>query len=154
MRSWDVLERYRVPANAIHLKSDRGEVVFWAPVPAVFLLIARGHGDVVLGDLMVRELQPLFEGKRDVNSFLDGLAFTGYDTGFRTRLADLARRQVEAGQLKRIHLLTRSKLVAMGAAVVNLVIGRIEVFSDVAVFENLLTKLGGGGALSRTRAAV
>ena len=150
-----MLERYKVPADATRLKSDRGEIVLWAPVSGVFLQIARGHGDVTLGELMVRELERAFEGKRDICSFFDGLAFTGYDTGFRTRLADVSRRQVEAGQLKRVNLLTHSKLVAMGAAVVNLAIGsKIDVFSDVAVFESVLVRVGGGGALSRPRAAV
>jgi hypothetical protein len=137
------------------LKSDRGEIVFWAPVPTVLLHVVRGHGDVALGEIMVRELRRVFEGKRDILSFFDGLAFTGYDTGFRTRLSDLFRQQVDAGQLKRINLLTRSKLVAMGAAVVNLAIGsKIDVFSDIAVFENLLTGVGAAGSLSRTRAVV
>jgi hypothetical protein len=50
------------------------------------------------------------------------------------------------------HLLTRSKLVAMGAAVVNLALpSKIDVCSNPGVFDRKLVELGGAAALKRER---
>jgi hypothetical protein len=114
----------------------------------VCIHVARGHGDLALAELMIRETDRLFEGKRDSVLFFDGLEFTGYESQFRARLAESARRSVDSGQLKLANLLTRSKIVAMGAAVVNLAIGsRIQVFSDIAAYERVIVKAGASSAL-------
>ncbi len=115
-----MLERYKVPANAARVKSGRGEIVAWAVTPTLVVQVARGHGDARLAEGFLKEQDALLAGRRGVTVFFDGLAFTGYDSGFRTPLSASARALVDSGQLKRILLLTRSKLVAMGAAVVNL----------------------------------
>jgi hypothetical protein len=127
--------------------------VAWAVTPTVVIQVASGHGDAPLGEAFLKEQAALLAGRTGVTVFFDGLAFTGYDSGFRTPLSASARTHVDSGQLKGILLLTRSKLVAMGAAVVNLALGsKIEVFGDVKVFDRRLVDFGGGAALDRTRA--
>jgi hypothetical protein len=148
-----VLQRYKVPANAARVKSGRGEIVAWAVTPTLVVQVATGHGDALLAEGFLKEQAALLAGRRGVTVFFDGLAFTGYDSGFRTPLSASARTLVDSGQLKGILLLTQSKLVAMGAAVVNLVLGsKIEVFADPKVFDRRLVDFGGGAALDRARA--
>jgi hypothetical protein len=144
-----MLERYKVPANALRIQSNRGEAVLWAVAPEIVMQVAIGHGDAALAEPFVKALERLFAGRRNVTCFFDGLEFTGYDSAFRATLSTFAQGQVESGQLKKLHLLTRSKLVAMGAAVVNLVVqSKIDVCANVTVFDRKLIDLGGRAALS------
>jgi hypothetical protein len=149
-----VLDRYKIPPQAVRLTSSRGEVVIWVAAPTVCLQIVSGHGDAKLAEQLVKEQDRILSGRRDVVSFVDALAVTGYESGFRPPLAAQSRRQIESGQLKQINMLTRSKLVAMGAAVVNLAIGsKIEVFSDTKAFDERLVAAGGASVFARSRAA-
>jgi hypothetical protein len=94
------------------------------------------------------------EGRHGVTSFFDAVGFTGYDTGFRVTLSESGKLQIRSGQLRASCLLTRSKIVAMGAAVANLVLdSKIQVFSDPEAFDRQLEHLGGGAAL-RPRSAL
>jgi hypothetical protein len=144
-----VIERYNVPPNVQRFKSRRGEILLWSVTPTVIMQVASGHGDAALADPFVKAQERLLAGRQGVVSFFDGLAFSGYDTNFRTPLAKFAQVAVKSGQLKGVNLLTRSKLVAMGAAVVNLTVGsKIDVYSDVEAFDRRLVDCGGGAALS------
>jgi hypothetical protein len=144
-----VIERYNVPPGVQRLKSDRGEILLWSVTPTVVMQVANGHGDAALAEAFVKAQERLFVGRQGVVSFVDGLAFTGYDSSFRTQLATFTQTATGSGQLKVVNLLTRSKLVAMGPAVVNLAIGsKIEVFADPEVFDRRLIALGGGAAFS------
>jgi hypothetical protein len=146
-------ERYRVPEAAARLKSPRGDVVMWAPTQSVLVSVVRGHGDEPLAELIIKEQERLLSGRRDAVSFFDALDFHGYDPVFRTSMAAFARRARSAGQLRSIQALTRSKLVAMGIAVVNLAIGQlIHVMAEPKAFEDALVREGAGAALSRARA--
>jgi hypothetical protein len=148
------LDRYRIPAHAVRRTSSRGEVVIWAAAPTVCVQIVTGHGDAELAEQLVKEQDRILSGRRDVVSFVDAVALTGYESSFRTPLAAQAKRQIESGQLKLVKMLTHSKLVAMGAAVVNLAIGsKIEVFSNIKVFDEVLVAAGGASVFARVRAA-
>jgi hypothetical protein len=149
------MDRYKIPANAARVSSPRGEFVLWAPAPSVLMQVAVGHGDANLVEQLARENARLIEGRRDVHAFFDGLAFTGYDTAFRTVLVANAREHLKRGMLKGTTSLLRSKLVAMGAAVVNLALGtRFEIVADVRAFDERLIAAGAGAILKdRPRAA-
>jgi hypothetical protein len=154
VRTWGVLNRYKTPPQAVRLTSPRGEVVIWAPTPTVCIQIVSGYGDAKLAEQLVKEQDRILSGRRDVVSFIDALALAGYESSFRTPLAAQARRQIESGQLKLVNMLTRSKLVAMGAAVVNLAVGsKIEVFSDTKAFDERVVAAGGASVFVRSRAA-
>jgi hypothetical protein len=148
------MDRYRIPASAIRVTSKRCETVLWAPVPSVAIMIAVGHGDAEMAPPLAKEIDRLMAGRRDVLSFFDGAGFTGYDPDFRAVLGVQARRQLEQRQVKQVCVLTRSKIVAMGAAVVGLAIGsKHEVFSDVKAFDKRIVAAGAASALNPLRNA-
>jgi len=145
-----MLERYHVPANAIQMESPRGKTVQWLVTPQIVLQVGSGHGDVELARMMTAGLARAMNGKSKVVCFFDGLEFSGYDPDFRMEMASATRRLMGAGQFAMLHLLTRSKLVAMGVAVVNLAVNSsFQVYSTAETFDRALTKLGGGAALAK-----
>jgi hypothetical protein len=145
-----MLDRYKIPAGAARVASTRGEFVLWAPAPSVVMQIAVGHGGAEIVEQLMKENDRLMAGRRDVLAFFDGLAFTSYDSGFRTSLSGQARRQLDAGQIKAVTVLSRSKLVAMGSAVVNMALGsRFEIVANLRAFESRLVAAGVPSVLSR-----
>ena len=143
-----VLDRYIVPSSALRVTSSQGQVILWPVTSAITMAVAIGHGDAGLGEQLRDANEQLMEGRRGVTSFFDAVDFTGYESRFRTTLADLGKRQIKGGQLTASCLLTRSKIVSMGAAVANLVLdSRLRVFSDPCAFDRHLVTLGGGAAL-------
>jgi hypothetical protein len=150
-----MLDRYKIPSGAARVASTRGEFVLWSPAPAVVMQVAVGHGSAEIAEQLVRENDRLMAGRRDVLAFFDGLAFTGYDSELRTSLAAQARRQLDAGQIKAVTVLSRSKLVAMGSAVVNLALkSRFEIVANIGVFDDRLVAAGVGDVLNPARGAV
>jgi hypothetical protein len=114
--------------------------------------VAVGHGGADLADQLVRENDRLMGGRRDVVAFFDGLEFTSYDPEFRAALAAQARRQLAAGQIKTVTVLSRSKLVAMGSAVVNLALGsKFEIVASAKSFERRIVDAGVGAVLNPAR---
>jgi hypothetical protein len=146
--AFPVLDRYLVPASALRVTSSQGQVILWPVTHAITMAVAIGHGDAALGEQLRDANQQLMEGRHGVTSFFDAVAFTGYESRFRTTLADLGKRQIKSGQLAASCVLTRSKIVSMGAAVANLVLdSRLRVFADACAFDEHLVNLGGGAAL-------
>jgi hypothetical protein len=118
----------------------------------VVIQIVRGHGDAPLATMIGQEWERLFTARRDCIACVDGLDLVGYDPAFRVHLADQAKQHIDAGRLDTIHLLTRSKLVSMGAAVVNLALGsRIRVFSSTQLFDAEVERLGAGAVLMKSK---
>jgi hypothetical protein len=143
-----VLERYKVPASAAHMKSKRGEIVTWMPTPNICISVARGHGDRELGEQLRDGSASILQGRKGIHSFFDGLDFNGYDPAFRSVLNDSSKESEKSGQVASIWVLTRSKIVAMGSAVVSLMLdSKIQVVSSVETFEKQLIAVGGASAL-------
>jgi len=124
-------------ANGDSYTTERGTLVLRRPAPHVVLLIANGHGDkemavpiLALRDVIVREA-----GKIAV--FDDFEKATSYDSELRVKLTEWSRRNSEA--MTAHHILTTSKIVAMGVAVANLALGAtIKAHTKRPAFEEAL----------------
>ena len=128
-------------------------MALWTPTPSVLIWLVEGYGDVELAEPAARELTRATEGCRGMIVFFDGLSFTGYEPSFRAILGLAGRQAIQDGHVKEVCVLTRSKIVAMGAAVVAMTAeSKFDVFSNVKAFEKRMVRAGASIVLSGARA--
>ncbi|MEO8798346.1 MAG: hypothetical protein ABI551_10705 [Polyangiaceae bacterium] len=117
--------------------TDRGKLILRRPAPHVVVLIATGYGgkDLAAPILALRDMVVQQAGK--IALFDDFEKATGYDSELRVKLTDWSRRNAKA--MTSHHILTSSKLVAMGVAVANLALGAtIKAHTSRRAFEEAL----------------
>lgn len=103
------------------MTSERGTVTVTRPVPHVELLRAEGHapGEVVDSILELRDVIIRESGR--ILIFDDLEMMTGYDSAVRVRLTEWSR--LHKPKIGSFHILTRSRVAAMGVTVANLALG-------------------------------
>jgi hypothetical protein len=119
------------------VKTQRMELQFRAPAPGVLWVRASGHAsaDFVTSVVTLRNAAVKAWGRVTLFDDLDGL--TGYDPGVRAGLTEWVNQN--KGAVTAVHILVRSRVVAMGVGVANMVLrGVISAHSDRAVFDREL----------------
>ena len=143
MIKYDVL-----PSGARLLESEGTRAKLWLETPKVVCWIIEGNGSLVIVRRVVEELEALAPKEGDFVVFNDTDRMPSYDPGFRNVLTDWSGSKGD--RLRAIHILTRSKVVAMGAAVANLMLGgNVKMYADRVQFEAAFTAAGGAASQFR-----
>lgn len=93
----------------------------WLPRPHVIYVRQRGHLDEDVARAMARVCERAIAGGRRLSGFVDALDVGGYTPEHRRVMT--AWIQQALPHIDGMHVLTRSKLVAMGISVANLALG-------------------------------
>ena len=127
------------------LTTTKGSLEIWQPAPGVVFQRCKGHATVGFSETITQRLDVLLsKGIRPV-VFDDWEGLTSYDSGARIHLT--AWTAENASKLRGIHMLFRSKLVAMGVTVANLTLkGGMATYASRPEFESVLA-----AALARAR---
>jgi hypothetical protein len=131
-----------LPSGARLLESETTRAKIWLETPKIICWIIEGNGSLEVVKRVVQELEELAPKEGDFVVFNDTDRMPSYDPGFRNVLTDWSGSKGE--RLKAIHILTRSKVVAMGAAVANLMLGgNVKMYADRGGFEAAFIAAGG-----------
>jgi hypothetical protein len=139
-------------AGAVIHRGARGSFAAALVHNQVVLLSLHGHIDEELSDGVVAECDELVrQGGRF--AFFDTGTLAGYASRLRTGMTELVKRTG-----LEVHVLVRSKLVAMGVSIANLALGgTVQSYNDTRAFDAQLEKRHGAMArreLERLRKAV
>jgi hypothetical protein len=134
--------RYPVPGHGVVVKSGRGEAHVWRASAKVLMCAGYGHLSMDMVDEYSKAIERLTRGASNVLIFSDALDVTSYQPEFRVQITECLkanRRRFCAN-----HLLTRSRIVQLGASVVNLVLGHsmLRVHRTIESFEDALIAAG------------
>ncbi len=120
-------------------KGQAWDLVMTSPVPGVFLTRVSGHTDLDCALHLMRafdRIGAITMGSLDV--FHDWEAVTGYDSIVRQELVRWSEENEKSGE---VHVLVKSRLVAMGVSVANAALGgKLVIYSDRAKFEAARTE--------------
>jgi hypothetical protein len=142
------VNREESSSGLIHLSDVRGEAFLSFVAPNVLLCTIRRHVSELLGAAIVLEFDRMLAQCTRMHLFIDADEMTGYDTEFRSRSTEWGSRA--RPRLISNHVLVRSKIVAMGVTVANMIIrGNVEMHSNRADFEKSLIGVGGTAAMRR-----
>jgi len=130
------------PSGLRILRDPGAEVHLWRPTPTLLYWAYRGHGSPEMIRRLCAEMDVLVGATPRFHLFNDNERMTGYDVLSRTLMIEWMQRQGE--RLECTHLLTRSRLVAMGVTIARLVLGpRLKLYADRGSFERAFVELGG-----------
>lgn len=90
------------------------------PMPGVLITSCSGHLDMVLLEHILRFSTAVYAGQRPVRVFHDWWGLTGYDPEARSRYTTWSIPLMKDTAC--VHILTSSRVVAMGVTVANLVL--------------------------------
>ena len=102
-------------------KDDKCEMRVWVPVPGVAVFTGKGNVQEALFVSALPVLRAAFPPDVAGAFFCDGWEIDGYESKFRLRITELVQSLKPRGI--EVHVLMRSKIVAMGFSVANLVLG-------------------------------
>lgn len=115
----------------------RGELKMWLAGPTVMVFKYRGHTDGSFVDYLEGIVDDVFAGRNDLHFLVDCEEQVGFDARFRQRIVEWAKR-LEPRTLTYC-LLTRSRVVALGITLANLLVGgKTRVVSDRNAFASQL----------------
>jgi hypothetical protein len=139
-------------AGAVFYRGARGRFAISLVHGQVVLLSMQGHIDDDLSDKVVAECEAMWrQGGRF--GFFDTGMLAGYASRLRTGMTELVKRT----NLE-VHVLVRSKLVAMGVSIANMALGgTVHSYNDTRAFDAQIEKRHGPGArreLERLRSAI
>lgn len=116
------MESERLPQQGIGWRTARGRVGIWTPGPTLMVMSLVGHGEGRFAAPSVAALARLSKHDR-LSLFVDAEAMDSYDSPIRTELT--AAVFPDRARYDAVHVLVRSKMVAMGVTVANLALGGI-----------------------------
>lgn len=132
-------------------RTDRGWLRIRLAAPTVMVFEYHGHSDVSYAEFYERVIDDVFGDRDGLHFFIDCEAQTGFDRAFRKRIAECARKHEP--RTKTYFILVRSRVVALGVALVSLMVGgKTKVVSTRAEFEAQL-KAAIRRSLEETRSA-
>jgi|HubBroStandDraft_6_1064221.scaffolds.fasta_scaffold262090_2 hypothetical protein len=130
--SGSAFEVWQGPTGAIRYDWTRAGVI---------RVIIVGHGHASYATPSIKNYDTVLHFTGRISVLFDYWDMTGYDTEFRVKTSAWAAKHqslVDSG-----YMVTRSKLVAMGVSVVNLVIGgKIKAVSNRAEFDQEAKRVG------------
>lgn len=117
--------------------TERGEVRAAVRAPGVVVLEVIGHSDERTYPLMIAKVEQEIAAGRQVSWFGDYERMTSFDPGVRALLAKFTKDNRKHFAV--IGILLRSRLVALGVAVANVMVGGfIKVFTARRAYERAL----------------
>jgi hypothetical protein len=120
--------------EASTFETPRGRLTVASPAPGVLQTIATGHVDVAMADRIIAAGERVLAESKPLFGFHDWEGLTGYETECRKRLTEWGMRiRADVGA---VHVLVRSRLVAMGVSVASLALqGMIVPYTERPPFE-------------------
>ncbi|WP_437732638.1 hypothetical protein [Sorangium sp. So ce1335] len=118
-------------------ESDRGRVEVSYPTCHVIYYRLTGHIDA---PLLASLVKPTLQGVAlhgHIDEFLDCTGVTGYDSVVRVRLTEYLRAVRESASVTE-HVLVDARIVTLGAWLMKIAVGGIEIYRDRAAFEAAL----------------
>jgi hypothetical protein len=114
----------------------------WAETPTLLAWTCEGRGTPELARKVTVELERLSPVGKPFEVFNDTERMSGMEPGFRNLLTEWS--DSKKPHLRTIHILSVSKVVAMGAAVANMLLGgNVKMYSARAAFEAAFRASGG-----------
>jgi hypothetical protein len=114
------MEREVLP-DGVRIFDDRGSASIRRPRPHVEHLVARGFANVEAVGLILEQRERIVAECGKIALFDDLEGLVGYDSEVRVRLTDWSR--ANRPKIVAFHILTSSRIVAMGVTVANLALG-------------------------------
>jgi hypothetical protein len=102
-------------------ETARGRLALWVLEPGLLVFQLVSHGDKAFVEPIVEGLTRSLQHRPSVQIFVDAELMTTYDSELRTEVT--AALLVERRRIACLHIVVRSKLVAMGVSVANLALG-------------------------------
>ncbi|WP_437286778.1 hypothetical protein [Sorangium sp. So ce406] len=128
-----------LPVDVRH-ESDRGSVEVSYPGRHIIYYRLTGHIDAPLLVGLVKPTLQCVALHGHIDEFLDCTGVTGYDSVVRVRLVEYLRAVRESASVTE-HVLVGARIVAMGAWLMKLAVGGIEIYHERAVFEAALRRV-------------
>lgn len=117
--------------------TERGEVRAAVRAPGVVVLEVIGHSDHRTYPLMIAKVEEEIAAGREVSWFGDYERMTSFDPDVRAELAKFTK--THRKHFTVVGILLRSRLVALGVAVANVMVGGfIRVFTTRSAYERAL----------------
>jgi len=134
--------------KGLTLETGRGRLALWVVPPGFLVFQLVGHGEKsFIGPILSGFERALGHGAL-VQMFVDAELMSSYDTALRTEVtaAFLPKRQ----RIGSLHIVVRSKIVAMGVSVANLALGGLmTIYRDPgalhAALSSSITRAGATG---------
>lgn len=125
-------------ADGFVVSDDKGSrVSIRRPAPHVELIRCEGHARAELIDLVLKNREEILAECGRIALFDDLESMNGYDSSVRLKLTDWGKKHRD--RIVAFHILTRSRLVAMGVTVANLALGgHIQAHTNRRAFEDAL----------------
>jgi hypothetical protein len=136
-RSTPKLERSKL-YGVTRLATPRGTLALWAPIPSLVVGRVRGHLEDAFVDAMLAQGDATLLAEEKTRTYHDWEESTGYAPIARLRLTEWTLRHLESVQ--GMHILVRSRILAMGVEVARLTLGRrvLVPYVDRRSYENHL----------------
>jgi hypothetical protein len=130
------------PTQIRSIEEQGATARIWAETPTLIVWIVDGRGTPELARKVTVELERLSPVGKPFEVFNDTERMSSIEPGFRNVLTDWS--DSKKPHLRTIHILTVSKVVSMGAAVANMLLGgNIKMYSNRAAFEAAFRASGG-----------
>lgn len=145
-----------LPFEGAGFQSSRGRLGIWTPTPTLLVVQFSGHGDKSFVAPIIEAFDRCLAGGEAVQVFFDAYAMPTYDSELRIGLT--GRFFDDRARVGEFHVLSSSKLTAMGVNVANLALGGIitphlERAPFFAVLDAALAKQHVSGFSSKTLSA-
>jgi hypothetical protein len=124
--------------KGLTLEAGRGRLALWVVPPGFLIFQLVGHGEKSFVDPIVNGFERALAQGALVQMFVDAELMSTYDTALRTEVtaAFLPKRR----RIGSLHIVVRSKIVAMGVSVANLALGGLmTVYKDAGSFQTALS---------------
>jgi hypothetical protein len=124
--------------KGLTLETGRGRLALWVVPPGFLVFQLVGHGEKSFTGPIVSGFERALGQAALVQMFVDAELMSTYDTALRTEVtaAFLPKRQ----RIGSLHIVVRSKIVAMGVSVANLALGGLmTIYKDVGSFQTALS---------------
>jgi hypothetical protein len=127
-----------IPARPLHMfANENGRIVLWKPATRLMMSHWDGRVDEAVAKQCAAAMTRIMGSEPGWLSFGDCWDLEDYERGTRVTVADFTKKM--RPQLDGMHTLVRSKMVAMGVAVINMAMGGfLTVYSSKAKFQSAL----------------
>jgi hypothetical protein len=107
--------------RGLRRETARGRLALWVAEPGFLIFQLVAHGDKSFVEPIVMGFQRSLDHLRPVQMFVDAELMTSYDSELRTEVTAALLEQ--RSSIESLHIVVRSKIVAMGVSVANLALG-------------------------------
>lgn len=126
------------PASADMVQTSLGTVWIWIPTPGVVVTVVKGVISAQLAGHWCEVVLRKTADQTRLESFHDWEEMTDYDGEARTLLIDTSKKLRPKSE--RVHILFRSKIVALGVRVASTILPHLVSYTDRSLFQAALDK--------------